>query len=89
MEEYVKQLVVNETTGEVSYELVTNLSDLLELEDEDMETEIEIKLAGATEEVRDQINFDNFKIGATFEGRRVMTRARGGYVIEDCPFTIR
>lgn len=89
MEEYIKELVVNETTGEVSYELVTNLSDLLELEDEDMETEIEIKLAGATEEVRDQINFDNFKIGATFEGRRVMTRARGGYVIEDCPFTIR
>lgn len=89
MEEYIKQLVMDEVTGEVTYEIVTDYDDLEDLTADDIETEIEVKLSGATEEVRDQITFDNFKIGATFEGRRVMTTVRGGRVIEEIPFTIR
>lgn len=89
MEEYIKQLVVNEETGEVSYEIVTSLEDLQELDEEDIELEIDVKLSGATQEVKDQINFSNFMIGATFEGRRIMKTVKGGRVIEEVPFTIR
>lgn len=89
MEEYIKELVVNETTGEVTYQTVTKLDTLMDLEEDDMETEIEVKLAGATQEIKDQINFTNFYIGSTFGGRRIMKTVKGGRVIEEGTFTIR
>lgn len=89
MEEYIKELVVNETTGEITYQTVTKLDTLMDLDEEDMETEIEVKLAGATQEIKDQINFTNFYIGSTFGGRRIMKTVKGGRVIEEGTFTIR
>lgn len=89
MEEYIKELVVNETTGEITYQTVTKLDTLMDLDEDDMETEIEVKLAGATQEIKDQINFTNFYIGSTFGGRRIMKTVKGGRVIEEGTFTIR
>ena len=89
MEEYIKKMVVNESTGEITYKVVTKLNDIMELEEDELELEAEVKLAGATDEVKEQINFTNFRIGATFGGRRVMKTVAGGRVIEEGTFTIR
>lgn len=89
MEEYIKEMVVNEKTGEVTYQLVTDLDVLNQLDEEAMELEIDVKLAGATDEVKDQIDFTNFYVGATFDGQRRMQTVQGGRIIKEGTFTIR
>ena len=89
LHEDVKKMVVNPSTGEITYKNVTNLDDLAELTDDELELELDVKLSGATDDVKSQINFTNFYIGATFSGRRLMRTVKGGRVIEDTTFTIR
>lgn len=45
--------------------------------------------AGMTEEVKKQVTFDNFEIGATFKGKRAQKQVKGGIAIYETEFTIR
>lgn len=50
--------------------------------------DIEIKCAGASPEVKKNMNFDNFHIGAVFEGKLMPSQVKGGCVLEKTFFTI-
>ena len=51
--------------------------------------EIEIKCAGASPEVKKGMNFSNFKVGSTFEGKLLPKQVRGGCVLSKTYFTIK
>ena len=44
---------------------------------------------GAPNEVKKQINLDNFKIGETFEGKLRPVRVKGGIILVDTTFTFK
>ena len=50
---------------------------------------IEIKCAGASPEVKKGMNFENFKLGSTFEGKLLPKQVRGGCVLSKTYFTIK
>lgn len=50
---------------------------------------IEVKCAGASPEVKKNMNFDNFKIGSTFEGKLMPMQVKGGCVLAKTFFTIK
>ena len=50
---------------------------------------IEVKCAGASPEVKKNMNFDNFKIGSTFEGKLMPIQVKGGCVLCKTYFTIK
>lgn len=50
--------------------------------------DIEVKCAGASPEVKKGMNFDNFRVGSTFEGKLVPRQVRGGCVLSKTYFTI-
>ena len=49
---------------------------------------IEIKCAGASPEVKKGMNFENFKVGAIFDGKLLPKQVRGGCVLSKTYFTI-
>lgn len=51
--------------------------------------DIEVKCAGASPEVKKKMNFDNFVVGATFEGKLVPYQVEGGCVLMTTYFTIK
>ena len=51
--------------------------------------DIEIKCAGASPEVKKGMNFDNFKVGMTFEGKLAPKQVKGGCVLVKTTFTIK
>lgn len=51
--------------------------------------EYDIKICGAPKSVKKFVNFDNFKIGATFNGKLLPRKVRGGVVLKDTTFTIK
>lgn len=51
--------------------------------------DIEIKCAGASPEVKKGMNFDNFQVGMTFEGKLAPKQVKGGCVLVKTTFTIQ
>ena len=89
IEEYHKKMVVDETTGEIRYKNITKLEDLETVEGDSRELELEVKCSGMTDEIKSQVNFTNFYIGATFSGKRTQRVVKGGRIIKESDFTIR
>ena len=48
-----------------------------------------VKGAGMTPEIKTQINFDNFTIGAEFMGKRATKQIKGGVHIYETTFKIK
>ena len=49
----------------------------------------DIKACGANDEVKEHItDIDKFDIGASYPGRKTVTKVKGGVVLTDCNFTI-
>ena len=51
--------------------------------------DIEIKCAGASPEVKKGMNFENFQVGMTFEGKLAPKQVKGGCVLVKTTFTIK
>ena len=51
--------------------------------------DIEVKCAGASPEVKKGMNFDNFQVGMTFEGKLAPKQVKGGCVLTKTTFTIK
>ncbi len=66
---------------------IENLTDNIESEDPDYK--LEIVVAGMPEECYDQVTFDNFNIGAVYNGKKIPRTVPGGTVLEDGTFTIK
>lgn len=47
-----------------------------------------VTVAGMPEQCYDQVNFDNFKIGATYTGKKQPQIVKGGVILVDVDFTI-
>lgn len=60
-----------------------------ELIQEDGTTHLDVKGAGMTPEIKEKITFENFVIGATFEGKRASKQIKGGTLIYETSFKIR
>ena len=60
-----------------------------ELDHSDGTTSLDVKGAGMTPEIKEKITFDNFVIGATFEGKRASKQIKGGTHIYATTFQIR
>ena len=60
-----------------------------ELIQEDGSTHLDVKGAGMTPEIKEKITFENFVIGATFEGKRASKQIKGGTLIYETTFKIR
>ena len=60
-----------------------------ELVHSDGTTSLDVKGAGMTPEIKEKITFDNFVIGATFEGKRASKQIKGGTHIYETTFKIR
>jgi len=48
----------------------------------------EIKCAGASSEVKENMDFDNFEVGATYEGKLMPKQVKGGCILVKTTFTI-
>lgn len=51
--------------------------------------DVEIKCAGASPEVKKNMDFDNFMVGATYEGKLAPKQVKGGCVLVKTTFTIK
>lgn len=51
--------------------------------------DIEVKCAGASPEVKKGMTFENFKAGATFEGKLMPKQVEGGCILKQTTFTIK
>lgn len=51
--------------------------------------DVEIKCAGASPEVKKNMDFDNFMVGATYEGKLAPKQVKGGCVLMKTTFTIK
>ena len=51
--------------------------------------DIEIKCAGASPEVKKGMNFENFQVGMTYEGKLAPKQVKGGCVLVKTTFTIK
>ena len=51
--------------------------------------DVEIKCAGASPEVKKGMNFENFQVGMTFEGKLAPKQVKGGCVLTRTTFTIK
>lgn len=60
-----------------------------EILNEDKSTFLDVKGAGMTPEIKKKITFENFVIGATFEGKRASKQIKGGTHIYETTFKIR
>ncbi len=55
----------------------------------DPEYKLKITVAGMPKECYDQVNFRNFKIGATYKGKKMPQRVKGGVILRSIDFTIK
>ncbi len=56
---------------------------------EDEPEKIEVKCAGMPEVVKSLVTYDNFRIGASFDGKLLPKRVEGGIILKDTQFTIK
>ena len=59
-----------------------------DIESDDPEFKLKITVAGMPQECYPQLTFDNFKIGASYHGKKIPRIVRGGTVLLDTDFTI-
>jgi len=52
-------------------------------------TKISVKCAGMPDSVKKHVNFDNFYMGLTLEGKLMPKHVKGGVVLEDTTFSIK
>jgi hypothetical protein len=52
-------------------------------------TKVEVRCAGMTENIKEKVTFDNFKIGFTSNGKLMPKHVKGGIILEDKEFTIK
>lgn len=50
---------------------------------------LNITVAGMPKECYPYVNFNNFKVGASYKGKRLPKNVKGGVVLEDIDFTIK
>jgi hypothetical protein len=50
---------------------------------------LSVRGAGMTDEIKKQVTFDNFKLGATFKGKRATKQIKGGVLIYTTTFSIK
>ena len=50
---------------------------------------VEIKCAGASPEVKEGMNFENFKVGGVYEGKLAPKQVVGGCILTKTTFTIK
>ena len=62
---------------------------LEEIINEDGSTFLDVKGAGMTEDIKKKVTFENFVIGATFDGKRASKQIKGGTLIYETTFKIR
>ena len=62
---------------------------LEEIINEDGTTFLDVKGAGMTEDIKKKVTFENFVIGATFDGKRASKQIKGGTLIYETTFKIR
>lgn len=62
---------------------------LEEIINEDGTSFLDVKGAGMTDEIKKKVTFENFVIGATFEGKRASKQIKGGTLIYETTFKIR
>lgn len=56
---------------------------------EDGTTETKVTCAGMPDNVKEQVTYDNFKSGSTFDGKLMPKRYKGGVVLVETTFTIK
>lgn len=59
------------------------------VEDPNPEYKLKVTVAGMPEECHSQVNFNNFKIGATYTGKKTPKIVPGGVVLTNIDFTIK
>lgn len=60
-----------------------------DVDNPDPEYKLKITVAGMPSECYDQVNFRNFKIGATYKGKKMPQRVKGGVILRSIDFTIK
>lgn len=50
---------------------------------------LSVRGAGMTEEIKKQVTFDNFKLGASFDGKKASKQIKGGVLIYNTTFSIK
>ena len=53
------------------------------------EPKIEVHVAGLPARCHSQVTFDNFRLGATYQGKLYQVRTKGGIVLVEDSFTIK
>ena len=90
IEEYVYKVdSFDDETGEVNMTLINDYKELKNTDEENLDSQIEVKVSGAPREIREQINFENFKPGSVFQGKKEMKTVKGGRVIIETDFTLK
>lgn len=56
---------------------------------EETENGVDVVGAGMTDEIKAQVNFDNFHFGSVFEGKRATKQVKGGMIIYNTTFEIK
>ena len=65
---------------------IENLSE--DIESDDPEYKMTVVVAGMPDECHSQVTFDNFKMGASYHGKKLPVTVPGGTVLMDTDFTI-
>ena len=60
-----------------------------DLESENPQFDLKVTVAGMPAYLHEQVNFKNFKIGATYSGKKQPRQVKGGVVLADVDFTIK
>lgn len=60
-----------------------------DIESDDPDYSIKVTVAGMPESCKEQVTFKNFKIGATYTGKKQPKAVQGGVVLQDIDFTIK
>lgn len=60
-----------------------------DVENENPEYKLKITVAGMPKECYEKVNFQNFKLGAVYKGKKQPKRVPGGIILESVDFTIK
>lgn len=60
-----------------------------DIESDNPEYSIKVTVAGMPDSCKHQVNFNNFKIGATYTGKLQPKAVKGGVILQDIDFTIK
>lgn len=60
-----------------------------DIESDNPEYSLKVTVAGMPDGCKDQVTFDNFKIGATYTGKKQPKTVKGGVILQNIDFTIK